>query len=341
MIKSVIYFNDNRVLYHTGDIGHVGTKFEPGYYRCYENDRNVAIEKLKFTEVHEPFPNQKSIELIDYVTKFTDQNNRKMMNELGHVYKFNCLMYGAQGVGKTAIMTFIAKTLIGTQGAIVFRIDNDQSLEMCWSIAEEVRKIQDNLIVFVADEFDLYSSKPPMEAMIKNKLDGNRSIDNSIVLAATNYLDRIPATLKDRPSRFRLVQEILPLDSEDLIKSQFRRIISKSEDAQKFFTEELIEGFAKDMVPCTIDQIKTKISDIIMNVSLEIDQGKSIGFNRKSEDEVDTTQKDMDNALIEFIGSVYDIDVPDEKIGHGGWVTANPTKYEIDPGLGEKLDSNI
>jgi len=84
------------------------------------------------------------------------------------------------------------------------------------ALSKMIRDIQDNPIIFIADEFERYAVD--YESEMKNFLDGNESINNMLFLAATNYIDRIPDTLKERPPRFRIVEEVVGIKDKAVMK---------------------------------------------------------------------------------------------------------------------------
>jgi SpoVK/Ycf46/Vps4 family AAA+-type ATPase len=280
MIKAVFYFDDGSVTVHSENTKEVGTKINPGYYLVTPTDRGINIECIEFNEIHEPFPNQRSSEVIDAVTKFMKSDNKVACNEMGFLYKLNILMYGKQGVGKTALLHYISHVLVQAHKAIVFRIDNRNVLDVSWGLAEEIRKIQDNPIIFIMDEVDQYCGKNT-ESYMKNLLDGNRSIDNSIVLAATNYPDRIPSTLKERPSRFRIVSELQAINDKETIEKLIKQITGKS--SRDLFSDEAITEIVKSSKDITIDEIKTIIIDKVMDLTLEMPENEKVGFKTKKD----------------------------------------------------------
>lgn len=283
MIKAIFYFNDNTVTVHSENTKEVTTKFNPGYYSVRpRGDGAIDIRAINFKEVHTPFPNQRASEVIDSATKFLDSRFRKQCNSMGYTYKLNMLLHGKQGVGKTALLQYLGNGMVEKNGAIVFRVDNTGDLEATWVLAEEIRKIQDNPIVFVMDEFERYCSKGS-EGYIKTLLDGDRSIDNSMVLAATNYLDRIPPTLKERPSRFRIVSKIEPISDKSVIRNLIANIHNKADEP--FLDDEQIDMIAERISPTTVDEVKTSIIDVLMDISIGIPDKESVGFtSTKSRD---------------------------------------------------------
>ena len=284
MIKAIFYFNDKSVTVHHENTELVTDKFQPGYYHVYVERDRMNVDCIEFSEVHEPFPNQRSSEVLDTVFKFLNHENKKACNEMGYNYKLNILLHGGQGVGKTALMTYVGHSLYKNHDAIVFRIDGSGNLDVSWKLAEEIRRIQDNPIIFLMDEFDQYCAKNN-EAHIKSLLDGNRSIDNSIVLAATNYLERIPATLRERPSRFRIVSEIEAISDKQVIADLIMKIHEKAETS--FLSEEDIKAMCEEVQHATVDDVKTFVLDKLMDLSLDMPQKDKVGFKTKDKGEID------------------------------------------------------
>jgi hypothetical protein len=251
MIKAVFYFEDNSVTIHQENTKEVETNFKPGLYKCNIVQNKFLINMLEFKEVHKPFKSQNSYIIIDAINKFLLNENKEKCNELGYIYKLNTLIYGKQGVGKTALINYICDTLVKL------------------------------------DEFDQYCAKNE-ESMMKNLLDGNRSLDNTIIFGATNYIDRVPNTFKERPSRFRLTFQMEAIDDEVIVKGIINGIISKSKSS--LMTEKEVSELAHKVMPCTIDEIKTAILDRIMNISLDMPETKTVGFSKNDLDKVSDTE---------------------------------------------------
>lgn len=281
MIRAVFYFEDDSVTIHSENTKLVEKKFQKGIYKASpDNQGNLHISLVKLPEIHEPYPNQRSSEIIEGVTKFLNEESKQVCNEMGFIYKLNTLLYGTQGVGKTALINYICKGLIDYHNAIVIRVDSPSYLDISWTLGEEIRKIQDNLIVFVMDEFDAFVQKG-QESYVKTLLDGNRSINNSIVFAATNYIDRIPTTFKERPSRFRFVSEIRPIDDKSIIKDLILKVISKTK--KQIFTIDEIDKIVDEIKATTVDDVKTLILDKLLDIKLGLPTKGVVGFKRQNE----------------------------------------------------------
>lgn len=297
MIKAIMEFEDNSVVIHKENVSWVGNKLRPSLYSIYKTDKSYEINKEEFKEIHEPFTNQETTGILEAVSKFIDSKYMKICNDMGFIYKLNILLYGKQGTGKTSFINYICRHLLRENEAIIIRIDSPIDLSTAWGIAEQIRKIQDNLIVFVIDEFEMFASGK-MEASMKNMLDGNRSINNSMVFAATNYIDKIPTPIKDRPSRFRIVKEIKGIKDKNVIKSIINKLLAKLEDydvkeinMNKEQVDDLAHAIVSNEANPTVDIVKNIVINKIMDMKVDIKVDGKIGF-RKDDVEPHSSQDD-------------------------------------------------
>lgn len=111
------------------------------------------------------------------------------------------------------------------------------------------------------------------ESLIKNLMDGNASIDNCIIFAATNYIDAIPMPLKNRPSRFKYVLEIGNIQTFEEIHPLVTNMLKGK------FTAEEIEEYSMRLRRSSLDEIKQFCMDKLMD--LQVVQAKSIPIGFK------------------------------------------------------------
>jgi SpoVK/Ycf46/Vps4 family AAA+-type ATPase len=153
---------------------------------------------------------------------------------------------------KTSLLHFIAKKLVEEQDAIVFFCNSSKHLNTAVVLAKGIREIQNNPVILIGDEFERYAKDA--ESEMKNLLDGNESVNNSLFLAATNYIDKVPDTLKNRPSRFKVVQEIRGITDKQLLYAIIRNISSKIDPS--LFTDQEITEVVADTIDATMDELK-------------------------------------------------------------------------------------
>lgn len=190
-----------------------------------------------------------SQKIINEVNNFWEPKVRERYDKRGIVYKRGFLLYGQHGTGKSSIIVKLMEEQI-KQDNIVFFCPSPTDLS---EMSKIIRSIEgDRRILAVYEEFErlLYSS----EGEFLSLLDGEMQIDNIVYVATTNYLDKIPPRIKDRPSRFATVIEVGLPDAET------RRLYIQS----KTFPEENVnlDAWTKATEGLTIDRIK----DLIVSV---------------------------------------------------------------------------
>lgn len=194
------------------------------------------------------------------------------MRSLGFYHKVGVLLYGKEGTGKSTIIKYYFNKAIVENKALVFYINRtDESIQQCWEFIMNVRKIQNNPIIVVLEEFD--EQMKYNEGYLKKVLDGNLSIDNCIFMATTNYIHNIPEAMKDRVSRFKYSLDIEGVQSKEeayfIIKGMLEGICKEDE----------MEKFSEEMKNKTLDQIKQFCLDKIMDIrSYNSNRRKQIGF---------------------------------------------------------------
>lgn len=293
MISAVIEFEDGSVSIHTSKTKNVNTKFNSGWYEAYyDSNGNLRIKTENIEELHEPYKSKENDLIIKTVDGFFKKGIRESVEKMGFTHKLGVLMFGKQGTGKSSIMNSVSKRMIDKNNAIVIYCNNYSTLEGGISLAKKIRQIQDNPILFIADEFDIYVRD--MESTLKNFLDGKDSISNSLFLAATNYIDRIPNTLKERPSRFKLVLEIFGIDDKKIMYNIMKKISDKLEP--NLFTDEELKKLFVNVDSITIDELKQMALDKLTETILPKNKKQKIGFiiNKDNEDEDDDVSDDYD-----------------------------------------------
>lgn len=275
-INAVIYLTNNKVLVHDTPIEKVDTVFHSGFYETSKGNNEIIIEKFKISELHDPFDSEESEKIIQTVRNFFKEGAKEKVNQLGYIHKLGILLHGGAGTGKTSLLNYLADYLVKERDAIVFIVNKIDNLTTAIPIAKGIREIQDNPIVFIADEFERYATNA--ESEMKNFLDGVDSIDNMLFLASTNYIERVPNTMKkERPSRFKIVQEIKGITNKNAMFKALKRISDKLSPSL-FTDEEIVEQFA-EVDSITLDLIKdialSKITDTFIPIK---ETASAIGF---------------------------------------------------------------
>lgn len=176
------------------------------------------------------------------------------------------LLYGPPGTGKTCFIDILCKKFTESHSCLVLRIREYKHVLDLKKIISTIRGNDESIMVIVVlEEFDriMYGDDSNgqryySEMAMINFCDGYDTPPNVLVIMTTNHIEKIPDSLKKRPSRFSIVEEIdsIPVEIatqivKKFIPPQYTELINVAELSYKV-TEKKIR----------IDQIKY----IILNV---------------------------------------------------------------------------
>jgi SpoVK/Ycf46/Vps4 family AAA+-type ATPase len=276
--KSFHYLENGEVSFSILDTIKTEQKLDSGVYTLeylpYPEMRvKLDVSTDKETIKTYSFPDKDKLDnLFD---SFFNENVVKKVKGLGFYHKVGVLLYGKEGTGKSTIIKSYANKVLEKHNGLVFYFTSNQYVNKCWDFIRKIREIQDNPIVVVFEEMDMYTQKTQEvpEGYLKTILDGNNSIDNCIILGATNYIDTIPKAIKDRPSRFKYVLNIEGIHSEeeilDILSPMISDICGKDE----------IKEYAYMLKGETLDSIKQFAMDKIMCLQSYSKNKKTMGFS--------------------------------------------------------------
>lgn len=128
-------------------------------------------------------------------------NSRELYKEAGLLHKRGILLYGYPGNGKTMLLEEITRRM--ADKALIFFI-NDVG-----SIGPLREMLDGRFVIFVCEEFTNQSGE-----RVLSFLDGENSWDNCLTLGTTNYPEKIPGNLIDRPGRFDALFEFTSPNAE-------------------------------------------------------------------------------------------------------------------------------
>ena len=268
--NNFLYLKSKRVNYTPDEVidsSHVLLKglYELQYIGYPEH--SVVVKKIEIR--NKPNINHSCSDYIyNVVNKFKDDVTCKHIKSLNMDNRFGILLYGDAGTGKSSIIN----NIISDDRLISFIIaskDPDE-LKLCWDFIMNVREGQDDRFVIVFDEFDEFNN---CEALLKQIMDGQYSIDNCLFLMSTNYIDSIPDTIKNRPSRCKYVIKVEGIYDINTIKDIIKNAYSESE----------IDSKAKSMIGKTLDEIKNQAIDDVLKIEKYATNSNKIGFKKSTQ----------------------------------------------------------
>lgn len=276
--KSFHYLENGEVSFSILDTIKTEQKLDSGVYTLEYlgyPDMRVKIDVSTDRETIKSYTFPDKDKLDNLFESFFNKNVVQKVKELGFYHKVGVLLYGKEGTGKSTIIKSYAYKVLENHNGLVFYFTSNQYVNKCWEFIRKIREIQDNPIVVIFEEMDMYVQKTSEvpEGYLKTILDGNNSIDNCIILGATNYIDTIPKAIKDRPSRFKYVLNIEGIHSEEEILEILSPMISD------ICSKDEIKEYSYMLKGETLDSIKQFAMDKIMCLQSYSKNKKTMGFS--------------------------------------------------------------
>ena len=272
-LKSFNYLENGDVAFSLFDTIVVTKTLTPDVYNLsyegYPSDK-IKLSVLEDKEQHNifNFPNKDKLDRI--FSQFFNKEVKDKIYSLNLYHKLGIILHGKEGTGKSSILKYYFNSFVNEHKAIVFYVNCHHSYIMkVWEFIEQIRRIQKSPIVVVFEEFDQYREA---ESNLKIILDGNRSIDNCIFLATTNYLDKLAPAIVNRPSRFKYSFEIEGIQNSEAINNIVTNMIGDN------YSKEEIDKYVKELDGKTMDNIKQFCLDRIMNIETVSTSKNKLGF---------------------------------------------------------------
>jgi Cdc6-like AAA superfamily ATPase len=169
----------------------------PGVY-CFDRDDNgLFAKKIKvITDNLIELPDNSSERVLRGMEKFWQMEER--YHQHGLLYKRGILLWGPPGSGKTATISLLNKYLLDNGGVVVM-CDHPKITSMG---LEAFRRIEPTRrIICIMEDIDEIIDKYGEHDLLA-LLDGENQVDRIVMLATTNYPDKLGARIVNRPSRF-------------------------------------------------------------------------------------------------------------------------------------------
>ena len=279
MIRTVIKYTDNKILLNDAAVFETSKYLQKGVYDM-EFDEYGRFKNFLSIKIPTSFPLMPSKELVnieDYINKFLSKKYIDLCKKSNILIKSGILLYGEPGIGKSNYINTIIKRTIEESEACVFNINRGNKLSTIVQKVKELREIQTNLFVIVLEEIDEILTEG-YEAILKNFMDGIDSIENCLFLSSTNYLDKVPKSLTERPSRFKKVLKIEQSDNTEEVKKWLEQTYNSFIDDLDHSDYEILHDKCLNK---PIDEIKHILIDYKMDIK-KVEKSQKLGFARQT-----------------------------------------------------------
>ena len=229
-------------------------KLDGGYYTLHSSQNSGMYfikEKVNINKLHR-LPNEATNIILKDIEVFW--NSEEVYKKYKRVYRRNYLLYSAPGTGKTSLINIMCKDLIEKHNGIVITLSDSAEIQLFVDAVRRIRNIEgERKIIAVIEDIDNFvgdgNRSSSLDTLLLNILDGNYKMSNVVIIATTNYIDKLESRYKNRPSRFDRVIEF-PLPNNESRKMFIEKTILP-EDLDKINIEEWVkktEGFTIDHI---------------------------------------------------------------------------------------------
>lgn len=231
----------------------------PGLYKVVEHQQLFG-SSWTFDKFEVALPNtaEKTSELImdiKEIERLFSPASLRIHAAMGNAAKMGFLLYGPQGTGKSTAMYSVAQQLIAKFNATVLEIQDHNDLAAAYYHIKQLRKLEPNtMAVVLMDECE--GSMKHYESKMKLLLDSKETPSNFIFIGATNYIEAIPATIKNRPSRIKHLFDCKDINKDEIIVYTILRDMNKELEPGDQLSDEAIKIMVPKAVSKTIDEIK-------------------------------------------------------------------------------------
>ena len=168
-----------------------------GVYRFNQDPYGIIIERIKVvTDSLIHLPDSANERVLKGMRKFWSMQEKYKLH--GLLYKRGVLLWGPPGSGKTATLGLLSQELIQAGGIVI--VCQDPALTAVG--LAQLRRIEPmrRLICTLEDIDEMITRFGEHDLLAL--LDGENQVDNIVMVATTNYPERLGARIVNRPSRF-------------------------------------------------------------------------------------------------------------------------------------------
>lgn len=180
--------------------GQTVKKLEPGFYDVVGIPfRGYGLKsKTMINDELIDIPGTIADEIFTDIDAFLGAKSEYEAYSLTH--KRGYLFWGPPGSGKTSLALMLGNRFIKQVGGLVFFIGDDEAFPQAVNIIREVEPGRPTM--FLIEEADSIID----DTTCLSILDGELSIQGAVFVAMTNYKDRLPPRIANRPGRFDRVE---------------------------------------------------------------------------------------------------------------------------------------
>lgn len=199
------------------------------------------------------------------LSSFFNEATREIYKDTQIRHFIGCMLHGPPGTGKTCFIDTICQKFAHTHEAVTLRLTDSENINNLSRIVNLIRSNNpDKMVIILLEELDKIMHRgnvhhTTIEKYLIDFCDGQDTPSNVLMIASTNHIDKIPTSLKNRPSRFNITEEINTIPTE--IASQLIAKLVPSKYNGKINVSELAYKVTETGI--SIDQVKYVVLNIL------------------------------------------------------------------------------
>lgn len=248
-------------------------KIEPrrdGLYFCRVTDNSDELLRFSTSSV--------VTEAVSEINKFWEK--RDFFRNNGFPFCRGILLHGPQGSGKSCTARMIIKDVVA-RGGIAVIIDNIYHFTSAMSTFRSQQP--ETPVVAVIEDIERLTADYDYENELLQVLDGIGGFDGVVYLATTNFIEKLAARIKNRPSRFdRKFLVDYPIE-----KARFEYLDFLSQKGGFDFP---LEDWARDSEGLSYAHLKelfVSVACFELDYKESIERLKKMGLDKEDEDDDD------------------------------------------------------
>lgn len=239
----------------------------PGFYKIVSEDIGPITSYSIVKERNIKLP-RNSIRLfedydlnVDSILSYFSKRSTEVFQSLYMKQNLGIMLYGIQGTGKTTMCYALAEKFIEYYGSKVLIVRDFPDFQYAVNQIARILEHKDYKFIIIFDECE-YAMRN-YEGRIKEILDSSTTINNTLFLFTTNYINQIPDAIKNRPSRIKYCVEIEGIKDEIVIHGILSDLNDQLNDSLKVDSSKL-NNCIPDLKGKTLDEIKSSFLEMAL-----------------------------------------------------------------------------